>query len=177
MVYLYILELSYVGYVIFVCRGLHVSVYAEDVFGMANVALTSQEEADELDRCFREFVSLTFTERRPTPEEKEHMNIKACAKLVKDCLPKEVVGIADYIFPRFRERGIKQTMAVSNFLPFIEECAFEYAKLKTKDTKLAKDNPAVGKYFMEFKKDIIRFSPNIPKVKERVAGLEDTSIE
>lgn len=75
---------------------------------MANVALTSQVEADELERCFKEFVTLTFTDRRPTPEEKEHMNSKACTKLVKDCLPKEVVTIADNTFPKFREKGMKQ---------------------------------------------------------------------
>lgn len=56
-----------------------------------------------LSESFKKFVKLAGAK---TPEEMKHMNAKACGKMVKDCLPKEVITIADAsIFPKYKEKG------------------------------------------------------------------------
>lgn len=59
-------------------------------------------------------------------------------------------------------------MLDSNFPAFVRGCAHEYAKQKTKNTKLPVDDEEVGKYYQDFVK---RLECGGPKVKEVVSVI------
>ncbi|CAI9729942.1 Hypothetical predicted protein [Octopus vulgaris] len=130
----------------------------------------------ELDEVFRAFTKLAGAK---TPEDEKQMNSKACAKMVKDCLPKEVVTIADAsIFPKYKEKG-KQFLLINNFHLFIRGCAHEYAKNKSKNPKLPEGDPQVDKYYEDFVEMLKKGRPNVKEVKisktGNVAGLTDVA--
>ncbi|GAB1609113.1 tubulin polymerization-promoting protein family member 2-like, partial [Argonauta hians] len=132
--------------------------------------------ATELQEVFCAFTRLAGAK---TAEEEKQMNSKACAKMVKDCLPKELVTIADAsVFPKYKEKN-KNHLLIGNFSNFIRGCAHEYAKIKTKNTKLTADDPEVEKWYNTFVEDIKKGRPNVKEVKVsktgNVEGLTDTS--
>ena len=57
-------------------------------------------------------------------------------------------------------------MLVANFPAFVRGCAHEYAKQKTKDSKLPADADEVEKYYQDF---VQRLETGGPKVKEVVS--------
>lgn len=131
----------------------------------------SQDMTDGLAESFKKFVKLSGAK---TPEEMKHMNSKACGKMVKDCLPKEVITIADAsIFPKYKEKG-KPYMLASNFPAFIRGCAHEYAKLKTKNNKLPADADEVEKYYQSFLKKLETGGPKVKEVKISKTGNVDS---
>lgn len=136
----------------------------------------SSTMTEELSESFKKFVKLAGAK---TPEEMKHMNAKACGKMVKDCLPKEVIRFADAsIFPKYKEKG-KPYMLASNFPAFVRGCAHEYAKNKTKNSKLPADAEEVEKYYQDFVKRLECGGPKVKEVKVsktgNVDGLTDVS--
>lgn len=132
--------------------------------------------AEGLDNVFIKFTKLAGAK---TPEEQKQMNAKACGKMVKDCLPKEMSNIVDAsVFPKFKEKG-KPYMMIKQFPDFIRGCAHEYAKIKTKNSKLPENAPEVQKYYDEFLASLSQGVPNVHEVKisktGNVEGLTDTS--
>lgn len=132
--------------------------------------------AEGLENVFIKFTKLAGAK---TPEEQKQMNAKACGKMVKDCLPKEMQNIVDAsVFPKFKEKG-KPYMLIQQFPGFIRGCAHEYAKIKTKNSKLPENAPEVQKYYDEFLASLSQGVPNVHEVKisktGNVEGLTDTS--
>lgn len=65
--------------------------------------MASSDDIAELEAKFAEFVSLSSAGK---PADPKLMTSKACGKMVKDTLPKEVVTIADAsVFPKYKEKG------------------------------------------------------------------------
>lgn len=62
-------------------------------------------------------------------------------------------------------------MLASNFPAFVRGCAHEYAKNKTKNSKLPADAEEVEKYYQDFVK---RLECGGPKVKEVVSVMQIT---
>ncbi|XP_014777243.1 tubulin polymerization-promoting protein family member 2 isoform X1 [Octopus bimaculoides] len=133
--------------------------------------MTEQEKmSDDLKEVFKAFVKLAGAK---TESDMKMMNSKACGKMVKDCLPKDVSGIADAsIFPKYKEKG-KPYMLMENFPQFIRGCAHEYAKLKSKDLKLPLDDPKVEKYYQSFVTKLSTGRPNVKEVKVSKTGNVD----
>ena len=52
-------------------------------------------------------------------------------------------------------------MHLSKFPAFIEDCAYEYAKTKMKNPKLARDDENVAKYIKDFRERIKKGDPGI----------------
>ena len=109
------------------------------------------------------------------------LNSKACGKMVKDCLPKEVVTIADAsVFPKYKEKG-KQHINLKNddaIKGFVCDLAYEFAKIKLKKPKLQKDDDCVKCYEQEFADRITKGKPILKEVKTsttgNVKGMTDT---
>ncbi|GAB1609766.1 tubulin polymerization-promoting protein family member 3-like isoform X1 [Argonauta hians] len=126
--------------------------------------------SEELKEVFKAFVKLAGAK---TESDMKMMNSKACGKMVKDCLPKEVINIADAsIFPKYKEKG-KPYMLMENFPQFIRGCAHEYAKLKSKDPKLPITDPKVDKYYESFVTKLSNGRPNVKEVKVSKTGNVD----
>ena len=59
-----------------------------------------------LNKVFKEFVRISAVGKKLSAEELKQMNCKACGKLVRNTLPKEVQTIADAsVFPKYKEKG------------------------------------------------------------------------
>ncbi|XP_029640840.1 cell surface glycoprotein 1-like [Octopus sinensis] len=135
------------------------------------------DENAEVNKVFKEFVRVSSVGKKLTPDELKQMNCKACGKLVRKTLPKEVQTIADAcVFPKYKEKG-KQYMHISKFPLFIADCAYEYAKVKTKNTKLSREDESVEKYTNEFRELIKKGTPGVKEIKSPkiVSNLTDTS--
>lgn len=147
-------------------------------FSMAEVSSENITDGDieEICQSMRAFVKLSGKK-----DNLDIMNSKACGKIVKDALPKEVVTIADAsVFPKHKEKGkpnmnLKDKKAVKGF---VCDCAYEYAKQKCKNNKLPRDDPEVKKIEREFADKLKKANPSIKEVKTsktgNVCGLTDT---
>ncbi|KAL5018149.1 hypothetical protein ScPMuIL_003871 [Solemya velum] len=61
----------------------------------------------------------------------------------------------------------------TNGTAFMRDCAHEYAKLKAKDPKLPKTDPAVQKYYDDFKQKIVEKVPDVKQTKISKTGAVD----
>lgn len=65
-----------------------------------------QNETAMINKVFKEFVRVSAVGKKLSAEELKQMNCKACGKLVRNTLPKEVQVIADAsVFPKYKEKG------------------------------------------------------------------------
>lgn len=115
-----------------------------------------------LDKVFQAFAKLAGAKN---PVEETRMNSKTCEKMVKECLPKGVVQIADAcIFPLYKERN-KPYFLINNFRHFVQGCAYEYAKKKRKDPRIQEGDSHVNKYYQEFTHRLLEGKPDAKRIK------------
>ncbi|XP_045212487.1 tubulin polymerization-promoting protein family member 3-like isoform X1 [Mercenaria mercenaria] len=135
---------------------------------------------DDLVAKFQEFCTLAGSKDKTT------MTSKASGKLVADCFDKgykkyDVKSICDAsVFPALKEKG-KPHMVVNkgNVDKYISKTAHEIAKRKTKNTKIAADDPEVATIKDDLCSCISGGGPNVKVVKQsatgNVGGLTDAS--
>ncbi|XP_045212480.2 tubulin polymerization-promoting protein family member 3-like [Mercenaria mercenaria] len=120
---------------------------------------------------------------------KDHFTSKACNKLVKDCFEdhfkfKKVIltnRVDSSVFSKCKEKS-KPHMIVNkgNCEKFLQFTAHEFAKLKTDNDKLGKDDPKVNEMYEKLKEKVMQSTgPKIKTVKPsatgNVQGLTDTT--
>ncbi|KAL4239266.1 Tubulin polymerization-promoting protein member 2 [Mactra antiquata] len=119
---------------------------------------------------------------------KDHFTSKACNKLVKDCFEedfkfKKVIltnRVDSSVFSKCKEKS-KPHMIVNktNCEKFLQYTAHEFAKLKTGDDKLSKEDENVNKMYISLKDKVAKSTgPKIKALKQsttgNVQGLTDT---
>lgn len=119
---------------------------------------------------------------------KDHFTSKACNKLVKDCFEdhfkfKKVIltnRVDSSVFSKCKEKGKPHMLVTKDTCEkFLQYTAHEFAKLKTGDEKLGKDDPKVSEMYASLKDKVAKSTgPKIKTVKPsatgNVEGLTDT---
>ncbi|KAH3872254.1 tubulin polymerization-promoting protein family member 3-like [Dreissena polymorpha] len=129
---------------------------------------------DDLVKKFEEFCTLAGS------KDKTQMTSKASGKLVADCFEKgykkfDVKAICDAsVFPAIKEKG-KPHMVVNkaNVDKYITKTAHEIAKKKTKNTKLAENDPEVETIKADLINCVAAGGPHVKVVKTSATGGVD----
>ncbi|XP_052791030.1 tubulin polymerization-promoting protein family member 2-like [Mya arenaria] len=135
---------------------------------------------DDLVAKFQEFCTLAGS------KDKTQMTSKASGKMVADCLEKnykkyDIKSICDAsVFPAIKEKG-KPFMTVNkaNVEKYVQKTAHEVAKRKTKNTKIADNDPEVETIKADMCSCISGGGPQVKATKQsatgNVGGLTDAS--